>query len=225
MSRTAFAVLLAVLVASCVSETDPPWQLDHDRIVAVRIEPPAILPGQVARLDALLAHVGGPTTTDPPIGATAAGAPADLYTAVHFNRDHWEIDGPDDAKLAEARAALGLGVDAPVPLAIQLQFPGPLYAAKTIVLGTSYANPTARIAIDGVDAPSTLTLGPHREVSLVIEVADARWFTSCGKLVDHERTDATLVTGSDACTGELVVVGRDHRGGTMWHVIPLVIQL
>ena len=112
-----------------------------------------------------------------------------------------------------------------MPLTIQLQFPGPLYASKTIFLGASYANPTARILIDGVDAPAALELAPHREVPLLIEVPNARWFTSCGNLRDDDRVNATLVTGDDACSGEIAVVGRDDRGGTMWHLIPLVIRL
>ncbi len=217
-------VLLVLACAGCVDAGDPPWQLDHDRIVAVRSEPPAILPGEVARIDALLAHAGGPTTTEVPSSATAAGAPADLFTAVHFNIDHWEIDGPDDAKLAQARAELGLAADAPVPLEVSLQFPGPLYATKIVVLGASYANPTASVEIDGAAAPTSIALAAHREVSLRVDAQIARWFTSCGELRDHDEPTATLVTAG-ACTGELVIIVRDNRGGTFWQAFPLAIDL
>lgn len=217
---------LAILgvLAGCVDASDPPWQLDHDRILAVRAEPPAILTGEVARLDALLAHAGGPTTIEQPIGVTAAGAPADLFTAVHYNLDHWEIDGPAEAQLAEARAELGLPDGAPVPLAVKLQVPGPLYATKTVYLGASYPNPPARVVLDGADAPASLALAAQHEYRFAVDAPRARWFASCGELRGSERLEVTLVTG-DACEGELVVVARDDRGGTMWQVISLSISL
>jgi hypothetical protein len=217
---------LAVLVvlAGCVDVSDPPWQLDHDRIVAVRMEPPAILTGEVARLDALVAHAGGPTTVEQPRGVTAAGAPAELFTAVHFNLDHWEIDGPPEAQLAQARAELGLPDDAPVPLDVKLQFPGPLYATKTVYLGASYGNPSARVTFDGADAPASLALTARHEYRFVVDAPRARWFASCGELRGNDQLEVTLVT-AEACNGELVVVGRDDRGGTMWQVISLSISL
>lgn len=216
--------LLAAAVAGCVDDSDPPWQLDHDRIVAVKAEPPAILPGEVARIDALLAHAGGPTTVEQPIGATAAGAPGELFTAVHFNLDHWEIDGPPEDQLAQARAELGLPDGAPVPLDVKLQFPGPLFATKTVYLGASYANPTARVMFEGADAPASLALAAHHEYKLVVAAPRAHWFTSCGEIRGDDELEVTLVTG-EACEGELVVVGRDDRGGTMWQVISLAISL
>ncbi|NVB78737.1 MAG: hypothetical protein HOV81_10115 [Kofleriaceae bacterium] len=215
---------LLLVLAGCVDDSDPPWQLDHDRILAVRIDPPAILTGEVARLDALLAHAGGPTTTEQPIGVTAAGAPAELFTVVHFNLDHWEIDGPPEAQLAQARAELGLADDAPVPIDVKLQFPGPLYATKTVYLGTSYGNPTARVTLDGADVPASLALTAHRAYRFVVDAPRAHWFTSCGELRGHDQLEVTLVTG-EACSGELVLVGRDDRGGTMWQVISLSISL
>src|SRR6185436_20837894 len=86
-----------------------------------------------------------------PRNAAAVSAPGDLFTAVHFNIDHWEVRGPDEAQLANARVALGLPDGAPVPLEVTLEFPGPLYATKTVWLGDSRANPATPTLMYGPD--------------------------------------------------------------------------
>ena len=93
---------LGLGAAACAEDTTPRWQLDNDRVLAVRSTPAQLASGQVALLDALVAYADGPTQQVAPLGATAAFAPAGLFTAVHFNLDHWEIDGPDAARLDAA---------------------------------------------------------------------------------------------------------------------------
>lgn len=209
-------------LAACVPDSDPPWQLDHDRIVAVRAEPPAILPGEVASLDVLVAHAGGPTSIEAPRVASAADQ--SLYTAVHFVFDHWQVDGPDEAQLAAARAEMGLAGNAPVPLDVTVQVQGPLYAEKRVLLGATAQNPPMpSVTIDGAAAPSAIMLGAHRAVPLLIQAQDVRWLTSCGELGEDREPAVTLTTG-DACTGELVVVVRDGAGGVVWQVWPLTID-
>ncbi|HSD89488.1 MAG TPA: hypothetical protein VLB44_18285 [Kofleriaceae bacterium] len=214
--------LLMLAMAACVPDSDPPWQIDHDRIVAVRSDPPAILPGEIARLDVLVAHAGGPTTIEQPLAASAPDQ--SLYTAVHFYLDHWQVDGPDEMQLAAARAELGLADGAPVPLDITLRVAGPLYAQKRVLLGATAQNPILpNVTIDGAPAGTTVALETRHTARLLIEAPDVRWLTSCGELADDHAAQATLVTG-DACTGELVVVARDGNGGVAWQVWPLIVN-
>jgi hypothetical protein len=208
-----------LFVAACSEvETLEPWQLDHDRVVAVRSEPPHIAPGEIAILDALIAHEGGPTTVEVPGNvAPKESTPGDLFAAVHFNIDHWQIDGPDQARLDVARAELGLPADAPVPLDVTVELPGPLYAQKTVWLGDSRANPPQPAPSHGPD----LSVG--REYALEVTPpagGTVRWLTSCGALRDDTEPRATHVVDA-ACDGELVVVVREAEGGVAWLVLPV----
>lgn len=191
---------LLALACACKTEVPAPWRLDQDRVLAARAEPPHLLPGQVAQLDALLAHADGATTVERPRGASAASAPGDLFTAVHYNIDHWEVQCPDEAALADARAALGLAADAAVPLSVDAEFSG-LLAKKIVWLGDAGANPPPPL----IDVPDPLP--PALELPAI-----GSWFTSCGEL-----RDGTLVV-AEPCTGELAVVVRDEVGGVAWQV-------
>lgn len=184
-----------LVLAGCVDAADPVWSLDHDRIVAVRAQAPAIQPGESAMLDALIAHRGAPTTDDQPV-AMAAVSPRALYTAVHYNIDHWQIDCPP--------------VTEQTPLVVEMRFPSGAVATKTIVLGGTHANPAAPAVV----VPDPVPL--HQDIVL----GDAEWFTSCGTL-DTARTTLRI---DEPCTGELVGVVRDLGGGVAWQVVPLHAQ-
>lgn len=213
-----YALATVACLAACTPEaTDPPWSLDHDRVVAVRAEPPHIAPGEVALLEALVAHAGGPLTTAAPLTASSPTAPGGLFVAVHFYFDHWQIDGPEQSALDVAREELGLPAGAPVPLDVVMQLPGPLYAQKTVWLGDTHANPPA---------PAFALAGPLRvgeEIALDHEVPpgwSVRWLTSCGSLARDTTPHATL-SFDEPCDGELVLVVRDPSGGTTWQVVAL----
>lgn len=210
-------VPLVALAACSVDTADPPWRLDHDRIVAVRVDPPHLAPGVIAQIDALIAHAGGHTTVEPPRTASAVDAPGGLFTAVHFNIDHWQIDGPDQAALDPARAELGLPPSAPVPIEVTVSVTGPLYAQKRVWLGDTSENPAAPAFAYGPD------LQAGREYPLVYDVPplwSVRWLTSCGSLRDDDATHATHVI-EVPCDGELVLVVRDPVGGVAWQVLPV----
>ncbi|HUS28905.1 MAG TPA: hypothetical protein VMZ53_10350 [Kofleriaceae bacterium] len=211
-----------IALGGCVGDGTPDWQLDYDRIVAVRAEPPALPPGVVGRLDVLVAHVGAPTTIEAPQTMSAPGSP--LFTAVHYNIDHYEIDGPDEAQLVAARAELGLPDGALVPLEVELRVSGPLYAKKLVLLGAAATNPVLpAVMIDGAVAGSTIDVAAHRDTPLLIEATTAHWFTSCGELVGEREASARLVTGG-ACEGELVVVVREGENGVAWGVWPIRVR-
>jgi hypothetical protein len=215
MKRT---ILFCFAACSAPAELEP-WQLDHERIVAVRSEPPHITPGEIAIIDALIAHDSAPTTLERPGNAAAVSAPGDLFAAVHFYIDHWQIDGPDETRLAAARTELGLPDGAPVPLEVTLEFPGPLYAKKIVWLGDSRANPARPAFSYGPDVATgehTLAFGPPPGGSV-------RWLTSCGSLRDDGAPTATHIVDG-VCEGELVLVVRDDAGGVVWQVLPIRAQ-
>jgi hypothetical protein len=200
-------VWLLLVCASCVDDTAEPWQLARDRVVAVRMTPPGIASGEVAQMEGLIAHADGPTTVEMPRGATAAGS--ELFTAVHYNLGHWEIEAP--------------ALDAPVSLEVTLQFAGSLYATKSITLGEHRDNPPDPVTM----LPDEVVLAPGRDQALYVETTATdrvRWYTSCGDLVHAEQVHATLRASDAACTGELVVVVRDDAGGVSWRVWPLRVE-
>ena len=150
------ALVLLAGCPGCVDTSDPPWQLDHDRIVAVHTEPAGVGTGEVATITGLLAHRDGPATEESPIIVTAL-EPHELFTAVHYDVDHWQIDGP---ALAE-----------PTPLTIEMRFAAGEVATKIIWLGEHRENPAAT-----ADVPDPFPL--HHDVDL----GPGEWFSSCGTL-------------------------------------------
>lgn len=232
MSR---AVVLAVVAATgvtggCVGDLDPPWQLDHDRIVAVRATPPGIASGQRSTLDALLARKGGKTSVAAPELAVVV-APQSLADVVGLDAGNWVVTAPDEARLAAARAELGLPGGAPVPLQVGVSYAGrALVATKTVLLGEAADNPalvTMNMRIDGQPAGmSEIVVQPLVRVPLSIDADDDRydvaWLTSCGTMHDFDLPNAYLkVEADDPTTGELAVVLRDGKAGVAWAVWPI----
>src|SRR6185503_742810 len=98
-----------------------PWQLDHDRIIAVRVTPNRIASGEVADVDALLGFVGQPPLEVVPATATVV-SPMVLAGALAQQGARWTVTAPDAAQLDAARAELGIAADAPVPLRLRVTF-------------------------------------------------------------------------------------------------------
>ena len=227
-----FNILLAVaalIVAGCGGDLDPPWQLDHDRIVAVRATPPAIVPGQRSQIDGLLA-VKGSTSIEKVPETVRVISPPSLTGAVAFDAGAWVVTAPDEAALAAVRAELGLAAGAPVPLRLGVAYADQtLVGLKAVTLGATGANPELAVpSIDGVAAPTPgepIVVGVVIDVPLSIDAADTddvNWLTSCGTMHDHDLPHATLrVEPGDPTEGELAVVVRDDHGGVAWQVWPI----
>src|SRR4029079_13300407 len=47
----ALSIAAAAFSSGCPGALDPPWQLDHDRIIAVRATPPGIVAGDRSTID------------------------------------------------------------------------------------------------------------------------------------------------------------------------------
>ena len=225
-------LLLAVLLAGCVDDVDQEWELDHDRIVAVRSTPPRIVPGERAILDVLIARKGDSPTVVAPAAAQIV-SPESLASYVTLDSEGWGVIAPTEATLEATRAELGLEAGAPVPLVVgvgltEASFPaggGPFAATKTVWLGDSAQNPVLDVAsVDGTTPgdDSELVVGKEVDVRLSVPFAPpdkVRWLTSCGTMHDFDLPEAYLrVEPEDSTEGDLAVVVRTANGGVAWRI-------
>jgi len=219
-------VVVVAVVAGCGGDLDPPWQLDHDRIIAIRATPPALASGETSRIDALLAEVGSPTVERPPDIATVVSPQILAGSLTHEGAD-WVVTAPGEDSLLAARQELGLPDDAPVPLQIGVSYNRmTLVGLKTITLGMPGANPELpAVTIDELPAPASdveIVVGKLVDVPLAIEATDTddvNWLTSCGTMHDDDLPSARIrVEEDDPTEGQLAVVLRDDHGGVTWQV-------
>jgi hypothetical protein len=216
--------LAALALGACTDDTDPPWQLDHDRIIAVRATPPRIPAGGSAEIDDLIGAKGAPVA-ERAADAITVVSPASLAAAIR-HEDRWRVVAPDEVGLAAARAELQLAASAAVPLVIEVQH-GALRATKTVWLGGTGANPAmVDIDIDGAGDPAAVTVPALRDVPLAIALDDAAydvtWLASCGTMHDFDLPSAYLrVEADDPQSGQLALVVRDATGGVNWRIWPI----
>jgi hypothetical protein len=221
------SIFLAGFLAACTTATPVApegWQLDQDRVIAVRSLPPGLAAGEHALFDALIAHAGGPTTIETPYSLNAAGSP--LSGTVNYLFDHFELIAPDEATLADARTQLGIAPGAPIPLEVEADFETHAFITqRQVLLGVHYDNiEIGDIAIGGEPIGVTVAVAHDSDVALSASLGTVRWLTSCGELADSDELAAVLHTGAP-CTGELVVVRRDATTtGTAWRVFPLTVE-
>ena len=212
------------LAAACTGDIDEAWQLDHDRVIAIRSTPPRIAANETAVLDALLGRKGAPPAEVDPDTAEVV-SPSSLASALR-RADHWTVTAPDEPQLVAARTELALADGAPVPLRVRFTFSNTgRVAYKNIWLGEHADNPIlGPITIDGADAipQATLTVAPARDIRLAVdfdETYDVNWLTSCGTMHDFDLPSAYLrVEADDPRSGQLVLVVRDATGGVNWQV-------
>jgi hypothetical protein len=217
-----------VASGACAGDLDPPWQLNHDRIVAVRATPPSIAAGGRSTIDALLATLGARTRVAAPELATVV-SPMSLSDALAASGGGWVVTAPSEDRLAAARVELKLAPGAPVPLEIGVSYANQtLLATKTVYLGAAADNPAlASVMIDGKPAGSSeIIVSPIVKVPLSVDADDTQfdvaWLTSCGTMHDFDLPQAYLVVeADDRQTGELAVVLRDGSGGVAWNVWPI----
>jgi hypothetical protein len=241
--RAIWPAAIVAAATGCMGDIDPPWQLSHDRIVAVRADPPGITTGQTSRIDALLAHKDQMTSVATPALA-AVTSPISLADVLSIQGGAWTITAPGEDRLAAARSELMLPAGAPVPLQIGVSYTGPdadkpgeppLMATKTILLGQLVSNPPLDgLTIDGkpIDAGSpsdALSVGKLVNVPLSVAANDndfdVTWLTSCGTMHDFDLPQAYLrVETDDPDQGELGVVVRDANGGVAWKIWPIQAQ-
>lgn len=216
-------LVIAALLAACTTEVDPPWQLDHDRIVAVRATPPHIPSGATSELDLLLAMKGSGTRSGVPDRAIVI-SPMSLADALSGTT----VTAPSEARLAAARTELGLAATASVPLQLAIAA-GELTAIKTVYLGDSAANPALVNVVFGGTQPAdgdTLTVPAAADVHMSVDASDAtmivNWLSSCGTMHDFDLHAAYIhVLPTDSQSGKLVLTVRDLVGGVSWEIWPI----
>jgi len=227
------AALALIALVGCAGDIDEQWQLDHDRIIAVRATPPGILPGEKAEIDALIGAKGEHPVEAPPQLAQIV-TPQSLASVLAFDAGKWIVTAPDAARLDAARTELGLAPDAPVAVSVGVSYAGgTLLAFKTVYLGETRTNPTLEdMTIDGTAAPATTTadivIAPLTDVRLAVKADDTdtvNWLTSCGTMHDFDLPKAYLrVEKADPMQGDLGVVRRTELGGVAWQVWPIHAQ-
>lgn len=220
-SAAVFSLAVLWFTGACSSNIDEPWELDHDRIIAVRAIPPRIAAGQTAKLDVLVGFKGAAVSVQDP-ETTAVVSPVRLANAVNGA----VVTAPNDAALATARQELGLPIGAPVPLVIGISARG-FSATKTVWLGEAGDNPPLLdLRIGGVPPPSSIVVPRDDDVALSVTADDVvdtvNWLTSCGTMHDFDLSSAYLrVEPDDSQQGELAIVLRDAKGGVSWQVWPI----
>ena len=218
-----------VLAVGCGGDLDPQWQLDHDRIVALRAEPPGITAGQQAEIRGLVALKDAGTMELAPEAALVV-SPQAMTGALAFDSGRWVITAPAEDRIAAARNELGLAPGAPVPVVVGVSYAQQtLIATKKVMIGQALANPPlGGVLIGGAAAPDADVIVPLvGDVALSTPIDDAtqdiNWLTSVGEMHDFDLADATLTLAEDdeRADGNLAVVVRDDVGGATWRVWPL----
>jgi len=221
MSKT-LAIALVVVLGAC-DDTTPAWQLEHDRIIAVRATPPTVAPRGRVDLDVLVTAVGeGPSVVQPMQVALAPNGPPGFEESVIHDDRGWAVIAPDADTVAASRVALGLDGSAPVPLTVGLLVRAgqtDLAAVKTVYLGAERANPElGDVTVDGEPAADGMTVPVGEEVELTIDATDddkIDWLSSVGDLGDVDDLVGHLEATAPA-EGFLAVVRRDPFGGVAW---------
>jgi hypothetical protein len=206
-------IVLAVVAAGCVDDVAARWELDHDHVVAARAEPPGIMPGETATLDALVAHADAAATIEQPVRATAPGAPAELGEMVAQRDGVWTVVAPSSAAPA-----------GPVAIDIVMTFARGPQVKKTVWLGTRAANPAPpALTVGGAPVDDAATLPRDADVYVTAAAGDGarvNWLTSCGTLFQDDVATA-FVRATEPCEGELAAIVRAPDGGVSWRVIAL----
>ena len=224
-------LVLVLVVTGCTQDVVLPWQLDHDRIIAIRATPPGIATGEVAEVDALLGREGQPPIEVVPDTA-AVISPSSLEDVLVRQAGRWTVTAPGADRLAAARTELGLAADEPVPLRLRVTFAEPALAGlKAVSLGVRAGNPALdSIKIDGEERAlaTQISVAAGVDVPLAVELEDRQavnWLTSCGTMHDFDLPGAYLrVEPVDPQSGMIGVVVRDELGGVAWRLWPITAQ-
>jgi hypothetical protein len=218
---------LAAATAAC-DENGGPSELDRARVLAVQISPPHLEPAETAPVLLLVGHSDGTVSEVAPDGIEVVGAPPGSPASGMVGRgaDGWAIACPDPEGLAQLRAAMELGPEDPIPiaLAVEVEVDGALLAAtKYVYLGSDGENPQlAGISIDGdsgEDEPVLAGVGDAVPIAAEGAAGDTEltyaWFTSVGD-IDLYLSEAATLTLEEPGDGPLALVVRDERGGVTW---------
>ena len=219
-------LVIAIALVGCDNNTDPRWELHHDRIIAVRVTPPHLLAGQTAVIDSFdTSGEYGVAVQLPTQVGVAPTTPAELAGIVSGDPTGWIVTAPTDDVLDDARTDLGLAAGAPVPVELtttividDLNLP----ATKLVWFGDQRDNPVpGPVTVNGVAPTDAITVPYNVDVPIAMDIDPSitvNWFTSCGSLDDDDNEHAALlhVNPGDELVGQFAVVVRDDFGGVGW---------
>jgi hypothetical protein len=230
-------VLVLLALAACNVDIDQPFELEHDRIIAVRATPPSISPGESSTLDMLVGFDANPVAERGPdfVQVLSPMSLADLVQP--GGPGVWTVTAPSAERLAAARTELNIPAGMPVPLRVGVAaaWPTPVMspegngfgAIKIVWLGVSAPNPSLNgLTVNGVDAPvgTELVVSKTEKVPLFVDANDevdiVNWLSSAGTVHDFDLHAAYLTFDDpeDKLEGQLAVVVRDPLGGVAWRV-------
>lgn len=245
MKTIALALVAATMAAACTDLSEP-WELDHPRLLAVRLSAPGLAAGEVAEVTVLrVDDAGMPVEDEPSLVSAAELNPAPVAAAVELDggADGWTVTASDADAIARARAEKMLADDEPldIQLGMTVSVAGltdPLVALKTVRLGAALTNPaTPTLRVDGVTvaAGGQATIPREREIELTFvetfddpseeEPMEFRWLTGTGELTKSQTRRGLLTVGpDDPDRGYIAAVVRAPDGGVSWNWIEVVVQ-
>jgi hypothetical protein len=229
------SVTSLVIAAAACDDATLPGELAHARIMAVRLSPPQLAPGEQGMLEVLvtgadavprLVRADVVQVRLPEGAGDAAAVAAGLLVPA---ATHWQLTAPEAAVLAGLRDRLAIPEEQPLSFLLEVHVridERPFAATKLVGLGQHADNPRIdEVTVDGAPASATdelvFTTGGEPVLSAQASGSDRidfAWFSSVGDLEHYFSPAATLVTKRPG-TGHLAVVARDRRGGVDWRIL------
>lgn len=215
------------LSAGC-EEFVTPAELDKPQILAIRAEPPALLPAENSTLSILVAGPEGiisdPDVTwasvstnpgEPPLGTVMVGDDEEVIYTAPATIAESVVYGSVTARIASAD--------------------GDLAALKVMTIGDeSVSNPTlVTFTSDGSDLldDRTLLLTTGQTAALALDIdttmddtTSVAWYTTIGIIERYQSNPADFMAGDEPGTGWLIAVVRDGSGGIAWEVIEVTVE-
>ena len=236
-SLTLIAATLLMFSATACTDLSQSWELDHARVIAVRVDPPSLAPGQQGKITALVVSDDGtPSEISPAIAIVPTEDPV-VNAAIKIELGTWQVTAGDANAIAAASAAAQVPADKPFQVQIGARFAWDGItrdAAKTVGLGDSTASnpPTPVLTIDGapLTTPPTLERGKKYQFAMSNFAADPmlafHWAVSTGLLTKSETAGAELEIDATSIAGpaHLLVTVRNPTGGVSWATAKFVVQ-
>ena len=184
-------------------------RLDHSQILAVRAEPPAVAPGQRAKIELLAGDdAGNVYEADPD---TLDAGPL----AVERTADGWYVTAGATPEIATLEVSLAID-------GVQWR------ATKSLVVNAPAENPKINsMQIDGA-ASAELVAAAGTKPSLTVvgegkEPFKYAWYSSVGDLEKYRQPTAIL-DAAEPAEGHVVIVVRDAAGGVSWQMLPARVE-
>jgi hypothetical protein len=222
--------VVALAGAGC-DDFRSPADLKYPQVLAVRLTPPQLEPGERARVDVLVTDGAGvpsvirPATVDfapDPISGKALSLPAEAMGFLERDGDDFYARAPDEATLDQIATAFGLAADAAlkVPLRVTVDIEGETRRADKLVIvlrPSSGVAPTPNPTIEDLQVDgqpvSDDAAAPPVDVTVVAEhqlavsadggggVLSYAWFSAVGEM-KHYRASASTLTVAPEKAGD-----------------------